>query len=402
AAAEGIVVCDNGTDGTLFLSNQVEQLDVDEKGIREFSRAYKKEKVVAWLQVFQELRVEPFPGLTKEETLELLAATFYVSPWLNRWKGTQVPLEIATAEAGSGKAQDMNAKILTTQGWIKMGDISVGDQIITPEGTPSEVVSVFPQGLKKLYRVTFHDGSSTKCCEEHLWHVQTPDQRWAERPGVVKPLHEILKKDLRYVNKNRFRNYIPMVASTINLTVDGSALKLLDPYLLGALLGDGGFRSGQPSFTSEDQFILDEVQRRLPDGDELVRSSRNAKRYDHRINGGKVKEAVKGLGLWGHKSVEKFVPKHYLWTTYENRLALLQGLMDTDGSAVTAGAAVFNSSSEQLTKDTQFLIQSLGGTASISLRTAPLKQGHNLAYNVHIRLPLGMCPFLLPRKADYF
>ena len=171
---------------------------------------------------------------------------------------------------------------------------------------------------------------------------------------------------------------------------------------MGALLGDGGFRSGQPSFTSEDQFILDEVQRRLPDGDELVRSSRNAKRYDYRINGGKVKEAVKGLGLWGHKSVEKFVPKHYLWTTYENRLALLQGLMDTDGSAITAGAAVFNSSSEQLTKDTQFLIQSLGGTASISLRTAPLKQGHNLAYNVHIRLPLGMCPFLLPRKADYF
>lgn len=118
ANADGLTVCDNGTDGTLFLSDQVESLNVEKDDLRKFTRAYdkQKDKVVVWHKVFQELKIEPFPGVSKEETLELLAATFYISPWLNRWKGTQVPLEIATAEAGSGKSSLYSLRLTVLTG----------------------------------------------------------------------------------------------------------------------------------------------------------------------------------------------------------------------------------------------------------------------------------------------
>lgn len=75
------------------------------------------------------------------------------------------------ANTGAGKAQPISSNILTPNGWIKMGDIKIGDNVIGWEGTPVPVSGVFPQGLKDIYKVTLEDGRSCMCTAEHLWRV---------------------------------------------------------------------------------------------------------------------------------------------------------------------------------------------------------------------------------------
>ena len=78
---------------------------------------------------------------------------------------------------GTSKAQPLDSKILTSNGWKKMGEIKIGDKVLTPSGEESAVLGVFPQGEKDIYKVTFSDGSYTECCLEHLWETQTESER---------------------------------------------------------------------------------------------------------------------------------------------------------------------------------------------------------------------------------
>lgn len=90
----------NGTGGTLFLADQVEASRISQEELDNT----KLTKEPPWKKVLESLNLEALPGLTYEETIELTTVLFYISPWLNRWRGTQLPLEVALAEAGSGKS----------------------------------------------------------------------------------------------------------------------------------------------------------------------------------------------------------------------------------------------------------------------------------------------------------
>ena len=70
-----------------------------------------------------------------------------------------------------GNAQPLYSKILTPNGWVRMGDIKVGDEVLTPFGTVTNVIGVYPKGIRKVYRLTLRDGSTTDCCNEHLWEI---------------------------------------------------------------------------------------------------------------------------------------------------------------------------------------------------------------------------------------
>lgn len=78
-------------------------------------------------------------------------------------------LAVILAAFGVGKAQPLTSKLLTPNGWIKMGDVKVGDYVISRDGNPTKVIGVYPQGVRPIYRVSFNDGTSTLCDEEHLW-----------------------------------------------------------------------------------------------------------------------------------------------------------------------------------------------------------------------------------------
>lgn len=105
--SSGVRIRDNGYDGTLFLADQTEPLELSQKEIDAYAKKQLGRKSIPepkWITVLKGLRLETLPGLEMQETLELVACLFYISPWLNRWRGTQLPLEIACAEAASGKS----------------------------------------------------------------------------------------------------------------------------------------------------------------------------------------------------------------------------------------------------------------------------------------------------------
>src|SRR2546425_7270701 len=84
---------------------------------------------------------------------------------------------IIAGRPSMGKAQPLDARIKTLTGWKRMGDLRLGDKLASVDGRRSVVSGLFPQGRRQVYRVTFSDGRSTECCDEHLWRVHSRDWR---------------------------------------------------------------------------------------------------------------------------------------------------------------------------------------------------------------------------------
>ena len=92
---------------------------------------------------------------------------------INLFLDKNTKLMILKGPAGTSKAQPIDADILTPSGWVKMGDIAPGDYVYGRNGKPTRVVSIHPQGIKEIFNVTFSDGTSTECTEDHLWLTKT-------------------------------------------------------------------------------------------------------------------------------------------------------------------------------------------------------------------------------------
>jgi len=288
-----------------------------------------------------------------------------------------------------------------------MGDVRVGDAILNSQGDVSHVLGVYPQGEKEIYRVTLSDGSSTECCDDHLWRTQTRLDRDSplKRTGTVKSLKEI-RKTLKLCE--RANHYVPMVKA---IEFEEQAPLALDPYVFGVLLGDGCFQERWVMLSNPELFIQDYVREHLPHG--LGLSPTKSSSYEFRVSGGRmtvgnnpVVTALREDGLTGKKSTQKFIPDRYKFAGVEHRIALLQGLLDTDGHA--RGCSLeYSSSSPRLAQDVQFLVESLGGKAHMAEKTphythrGEYRQGAP-SYRLHISLPPDVAPFRLPRKASQY
>jgi len=311
---------------------------------------------------------------------------------------------ILTGAMGIGKAQPLTAKVLTPSGWKLMRDVRVGDVLVDPTGGTTRVVGVYPQGEKTVHEVVFSDESRAECCAEHLWEVNTPSRRHRGSPGRVLPLEEILRTGLHDGAGNR-KHFIPMIDSS-GL---GSGEELpLDPYVLGVLLGDGGFTTGTPRLSSADEELVEEVQCLLPDGvmvwkvpgencDYSITSGRNSKPNP-------VTDALRAMELYGLGSEDKFIPGIYTRASFTSRVSLLQGLLDTDGSRVGTSCVEFSSVSKCLADGVVDLIRSLGGVASINSRATFYTYGGGRregkpSWRVIGTMPETVAPFRLSRKA---
>lgn len=308
-------------------------------------------------------------------------------------------------EMGLGKAQPLEAKILTPRGWSTMKEIKVGDEVIGSDGKPTKVIGVFPQGRKKVFRVTFRDGSSTECCDEHLWAVWNPCSRMNGYPAKILPLSTIRKK-LTLGNGNA-RYQIPMVRA-VEFTPRPTNL---DPYLLGCLLGDGSIIR-TADITTADPEIAGAMAFLAPQGTKFVpiknckrgeawgyRFIRSENSYENPL----VAE-LKRLKLLGKKSHEKFIPKSFRFNTRATRIGILQGLMDTDGYVSKSGTLQYSSVSKRLADNLREIIWSLGGTCTLRQKQtfyrneAGEKVYGKICYELTMALPEGITPFRLPRK----
>jgi hypothetical protein len=313
---------------------------------------------------------------------------------------------LLAAAGGTGKALTLSSKILTPTGWKFMGDIQLGDEVIAGDGSITTVTGVFPQGKKPIFRVQMNDGATAHCCDEHLWLTKTQGDRDYGRDWSVRPLKEIRETLHLYKNHGRKdRNHsIPMVGPVQFYEQDLS----IHPYLLGVILGDGHISSNNCNITISDPEITRRVSDLLPEGNTLKihDQGKNCITYGILSNGCEknVRDALRKLDLWGCRAWEKFVPAQYLHGSVQQRIDLLHGLMDTDGTT-DGTSTVFDSSSKALRDAVVFIVQSLGGKVSCSERQpwftyqGEKKQGR-IGYRAFISMPPGFKSFSIEAKAS--
>src|ERR1700754_201134 len=317
-------------------------------------------------------------------------------------------IEVAPLAFMRGRAQPLFTKVLTPTGFRPIGDLRVGDFVIGSDGRETEVLGVYPQGFKEIYRVYAQDGSSTLASGDHLWSVHTPDDRRRGKPARVLETKQMIG-NLRAAHQHRYE--LPLLSSPVDF--DFRTVPL-DPYALGLLLGDKCFSCrATPGFITADPELAEALGRLIPG----IESRRKSDIDDvlHRINTpgevitteNPVTGAMRRLGLIGTKSTSKFVPGDYLFNTPDVRLAVLQGLFDSDGGPVTQQGRTcrvqFTTASDRLRDDVTFLVQSLGGVVYVRTRKAEgrkpgLARGREVhhrhdAHILDIRLPEGMRPF---------
>lgn len=320
-----------------------------------------------------------------------------------------------TGVAGVGKAQPLDALVMTPSGYVKMGDITIGDDILTPFEGVKKVIGVFPQGMKQIYKVKFSDGTSTECCGEHLWNTKTYKDRNFRRkinqkkyPEWVdyspKTTYDILNS---LKTKRGDKNHSIPLCNPIEF--DEKEF-LIHPYLMGALLGDGGLTT-VIGLSNIDQELIDKFHLLLPKGYILKHKEKcdytivNEFRSNH-IN--IIKNEIVNLGLFGKKSDKKFIPKDYLFSSVDQRIQLLRGLMDSDGYLRDGDTqSVITTTSEQLSCDIKFLVESLGGYVKMTNKNPKFtyngeRKNGLPAFVINCSLPKDINPFFISRKSEKY
>ncbi|MDP7706811.1 terminase TerL endonuclease subunit [Mycobacterium sp. TY815] len=293
----------------------------------------------------------------------------------------------------NGKGIGVDTPILTGRGWIKFGDLRVGDLVHTVDGSLTPVTFVSDEHQRPCYEVEFGDGQVVVCDDQHLWTVWDrfghDPQRWTEGRGkgaavtidtpTLYAQHRCgARGDARY--SVRADRVLRRPASDLPV----------DPYLLGAWLGDGATDAAR--ITTVDAEVLahfgEHYDVRTPPGS-----------ITHSINGG-FRVALRALGVLGNKHV----PDAYLTGSAEQRMELLRGLMDTDGG-VNQGRNTprveFTSTRRELADAALFLARSLGWKATIREGRAAF-EGRDCGpkWRVTWTAYRERSPFALARKTD--
>ena len=298
---------------------------------------------------------------------------------------------------GSGKAQPLYSAVYTPLGKKTMGDIAVGDEVLTPDGGVAKVIGVYPQGQKEIFRVYFANGDFVDACGDHLWQV---DSKKRGCPSKIVDTKYILENAKSPNGQRQLSLSVPVPVAFAERST------ILDPYLVGILLGEGIFTARTMVFSTVDDQILQSVIATLPFGYSVSKASgvdycicKTKRNNDPNI----IKEVLEVFGLDGKMFHDKHVPKEYLYNSVSSRLSVLQGLMDADGTVGKKGNVSFCSTSEKLVQDVKWLVESLGGICKICEKESfytykgKCKQ-RRLTYICHIRMMNEQNLFRLDRK----
>lgn len=313
-------------------------------------------------------------------------------------------LMVIVGRPGSGKALALDTEVPTPGGFTTMGQIGVGDVVYSETGHECRVTRVSDVMCgRPCYRLTLDDGTEVIADAEHQWltwsrsarksaYYQTKGSRirlagdWRDQrhkcktPSVVTT--EEISKTLVRARSGGFNHSIQLAAPIEGM----SSLLPIAPYTLGAWLGDGTSENG--CITAFDQEVREEL---VANGEALTCQPSAAHRYN--ITG--LKAALRPLGLL----FNKHIPQVYQRAKFADRLALLQGLMDTDGFCCKKSRRCeLVSTNYRLANDALDLIRGLGIKATMRSGKAKLR-GRVVSDKYRICFTTGEFPvFRLPRK----
>lgn len=267
------------------------------------------------------------------------------------------------------KGLERSTLIPTPSGWTTMGEIQVGDALFAQDGSVCHVIGKSQVKNLPCYEITFDDKTTVRCDNEHLWTLSD---------GQIVPVTDLRKND--YIN----------VAKPIQLPEQDLPI---DPYVFGLWLADGKHTSGE--ITKPDTFIWEEIQRcGYEISHDYSERAKDNKCRVHTVKG--IRGKLVEMGVLGNKHI----PQIYMRASFEQRLALFQGIMDGDGSAnTTRKQAVINTTNPDLAKQYHELALSLGQRATLGDMLGKGFGKWCVVYLITFR-PNGIMPFRLPRKAE--
>ena len=307
---------------------------------------------------------------------------------------------------GSGKALALDTPLPTPFGWTTMGDVRVGDLLLDDEGWPCKVIYATEiQFGRPCYRVEFSDGESIVCDADHLWTVE--DRYSRQNPLTLST--EFMRSRVLLPGAHRWpeHRYRIQIAQPLRLP---EATFQIDPYVLGYWLGDGTASVNTITVHADDLAeVIREIRRCGESCDpraQTVNAVTCVVGKGHKADSTKSRRirtamaglachvptpqvalwsglsegtvsAIRSLGRWesvrrgrrsslmvrlAHLGVirNKHIPHEYLRAAPWQRLALLQGLMDTDGSVNRTGRCEITLKDDQLGRDVGDLLSGLG------------------------------------------
>lgn len=285
-----------------------------------------------------------------------------------------------TGPTGVGKALDNDTLIPVADNrhFVRMGDLKVGDKVYDEFGEPTDVIGVYPQGQRDVYEVTFDGDRKIICDGDHIWSCYEYDRGSRSYLDGLKEFttNEMLEKGILtecISRKHPFGRFCIPLGQGVNAPdIDLP----MDPYALGALLGDGcvgGSDGQQVILTNRDEYIAERVARGL--GAEGFVKHKNGSSFNYVFQKETYCDETKRTSKYvlqrdlnvvpelRHRSYGKSVPEIYKYASRNQIINLLQGLFDTDGSVGVnkySARLSFSSSSKQLILDVHELLARIG------------------------------------------
>lgn len=329
------------------------------------------------------------------------AAPFHkaVAAGLEEVERGETPQLIFCMPPRHGKCCAHDTPVLTPAGWRTHGELRPGDSVYGPDGRPTKIVAVSAD-VDEVAPVTFSNGEVVRCHPNHEWTVYDRAQRDGKRWRTLET-RDIAKRVLRNGPPGRGGRFTLQLPEVSALDFP-AALLPLQPYVLGAWLGDGSSSGPRLAHAQGDQEVVDAVEacgypasRRWS---QLSTQVGYAEFCGKRGVGSEMQRALRGLNVLN----DKHVPELYLRASVEQRLQLLAGLVDTDGHVEAAtGRVRFSTCSGALRDGVYDLCSTLGFKPYVA-EVQPTTSssgivGRKVVYQVGFQ-PTRALPTRIPRK----
>lgn len=324
-----------------------------------------------------------FPGV------DLSADSKAAGRWATNKGGEYFAIGVGGALAGKGAdllviddphALALGTPIPTPEGFVNIEDLKVGDYVFGPDGEPTKVVAKSDVWHDRdLYSVTTSDNQEILCDGGHLWGINSDTclARARVDPYAARYLAEWPKMNRPIIPRHQAVNY-PKVDLPI------------DPWVLGAWLGDGTSSSGRITAHPDDQAYMMEEFRKA--GYRVGGVTKDG--YTFNVYG--LMPELRELGVLNNKHI----PEAYMTASIDQRMSLLQGLVDTDGNVTKNGQCAFHNADEGLVRGVVELLHSLGVKAQMRTyhdergRWGSAKPKHRVVFKLQDAARM-------PRKAIY-
>jgi len=310
----------------------------------------------------------------------------------------------------NGKALALDTPVLTAAGWKTMGTVDVGDEVFHPSGYRTRVVAVSEvMHGRPCYAMSFTRGETIVADAEHLWKTTSAvgkplsGQRRGLKRGdcggeAIRRTAEIASTV--WSNSRRQSNHRIPVCSAIEMP---AASLPVDPYVFGLWLGDGSKTQAAMAVGGGDEETIENIRDSGYQTRVKPRLINGRTHYTVSIagvdtpDGERVLNHLRSMGVFANKHI----PRIYVESSVNQRLSLLQGLMDSDGYCSKDGLCVFVNNNKAIVDGIAEVVRSLGMKAVV--KTKPSRSGgkdYGLMYNVVFTPWLPTQVFRLSRKQN--